>query len=186
MLNLSRKMKLHLSIVFFMGFMTLASAQKKLYSDSITVNFFLLDECRICQYYGPIIKQIHTDFSSEQIIFNGYFPNFSYKKEQIALFKEEYALPFDLKTDYFKKQSKRYNLEVLPTVVIYDEREEKILYQGRIDNRFYGVGKQRQITTHNDLIAALEAITKQQAIEQKSTQPVGCFINFADNISRSN
>jgi len=168
-----------------MGFMTLASAQEPLYSDSITVNLFLLDECRICQYYGPIINQIHTEFASDDILFKGYFPNFSSKKEQIAQFKEDYALPFELKTDYFKKKSKRFELEVLPTVVIYDERQKKILYQGRIDNRFYGVGKQRQVTTHNDLINALEAIVNQLPIEEKSTQPVGCFINFVDNISRS-
>jgi len=87
-------------------------------------------------------------------------------------------------TDYFKKRSRKYSLEVLPTVVVYDEKKKVVLYKGRIDNRFYSVGKQRKVTTSNDLRDALREIVNNQPISNNSTPAIGCFINFADNISR--
>jgi thiol-disulfide isomerase/thioredoxin len=168
----------------FLGLSTILSAQKTSYSDSITVNFFLLDECRICQYYGPLLGELYDNYHSDEINFAGYFPNFSSKRAQIAEFKASNKIPFELKTDYYKKRSKKYNLEVLPSVVIYDEIAEKVLYTGRIDNRFYGVGRQRQVTSSHDLVEALDAIVNKQTISNNSTQAVGCFINFADEISR--
>lgn len=184
-MTLSQEMKILYCVLFFIGFTSLASAQQELYSDSISVHFFLLDECRICQYYGPLLKEYHEEFASETISFKGYFPNFSSKKDQIDQFKEDNQVPFDLKTDYFKKRSRKYDLRLLPTVIVYDEKKKQLLYKGRIDNRFYGVGKQRQVTTRFDLKSALDSIVNQQPIKEKSTQAVGCFINFADNISKS-
>lgn len=173
-----------LLIVIWTSFSTLALSQSDLYSDSISVKFFLLDECRICQYYGPEFQQYYEDYKNDQIDFIGYFPNFSSKKENIARFKETHSIPFPLKTDYFKTQSKKFNAEVLPTVVVYDEVKKAILYAGRIDDRYHKVGQQKRVITSYDLKNALDSILADKPISVKNTQAIGCFINFADNISK--
>lgn len=188
------RVTLHI-LLFTLGFSSLALSQSSLkkdattdntslYSDSISVIFFMLDECRICQYYGPEFQEYANTYIDDQISFVGYFPNFSSKKKSIAQFKEKYNIPFDLKTDYYKTQSKKFEAEVLPTVVVYDEIHEVVLYSGRIDDRYHKVGQQKRVISSYDLKNALDSIVAGEPITVKKTQPIGCFINFADNISR--
>jgi len=143
----------------------------------------MLDECRICQNYGPEFKKYYHEYASDTIDFIGYFPNFSSKKQNIDKFKKTFSIPFKLKTDYFKTQSKKFNADILPTVVVYDEKKEIILYAGRIDDRYHKVGQQKRVITSYDLRNALDSIIADKPINVKNTQPIGCFINFADNIS---
>ncbi len=145
------------------------------------VYFFLLDECKICQYYGPQLEAFHEQYP--QFVFKGYFPNFSSKKNNIQKFKETFGITFDLKTDYFKSKSKAFDLEILPSVVVYDPVENQVLYKGRIDDAFTAVGRRKKVIRSKDLLTILEAIANQTPIPYSFKQPVGCFINFADKIS---
>ena len=171
------------SLFLIMTSFSLALSQKVHYSDSISVKFFMLDECRICQNYGPDFKKLYDVYASDEISFVGYFPNFSSKKKNIDKFKKTFSIPFELKTDYYKTQTKKFGAEILPTVVVYDEKKKIVLYAGRIDDRYHKIGKQKRVITSYDLINALDSIIADKPILIKNTQPIGCFINFADNIS---
>jgi len=50
------------------------------------------------------------------------------------------------------------------------------LYQGRIDNTYYRVGKRRSITTTAELKEVLNAIEEQTTIPIDQTEAIGCFI----------
>ncbi len=147
--------------------------------DSIVVNFFLLEDCVICQSYSIKINELALNFGDE-FTFVGYFPNFSSKKEEITSFKEKYNINFDLKTDYFKTKSKLYNVKVTPEVVVVNESTGETLYQGRIDDEFVKIGKRRRVVTKNELLDALTALKNKQEILISTTEPIGCFINYND------
>lgn len=147
--------------------------------DSIVVKLFLLEDCVICQSYSLKINDLVDNFG-DKVSFQGYFPNFSSKKEEIASFKEKYKIDFDLKTDYFKSVSKKYNITVTPEVVVVNETKNEILYRGRIDDEFVTIGKRRRVVTTNELYDALLSIANNEEIRIKETQAVGCFINYND------
>ncbi|MEL6988150.1 MAG: hypothetical protein AAGK97_09995, partial [Bacteroidota bacterium] len=124
---------------------------------------------------------LELNFNSEQIEFIGLFPNFVSKPKNIAHFKKEYKIPFELKTDYYKSKSTQFGVTVTPEVVVYNETTDEVLYKGRIDNTYFKIGKQRSVTTEHELKDALTSIKEGKEILIKETEAVGCFINFNEN-----
>lgn len=168
-------------IIIFL-FLTLISIGLKAqdYSDSISVNFFLLDECIITINMTKEINSLYQEFSSDSIHFVGYFPNLSSKPKKIEAFKEKYKLELPTKTDYFKMKSMALGASIMPEVFVVDERTQKILYKGRIDNTYDKVGSRRRVTTEKNLRWALEAIINKHEINISETHAIGCFINFKE------
>lgn len=149
--------------------------------DSITVYIFLLDECKICQDVAPEIGKIAKEYEGE-IGFLGLFPNFSSKSKGIASFKAKYNLPFSLKTDYTKTKSTQFNAEILPEIVVFNETTKEILYRGMVNDLYIGPSKKRYRATTHYLKDVLDDIRSGNTIRHAFTLPVGCFINYADNI----
>ena len=148
------------------------------YSDSITVYIFLLDECVICQNYMPELNRLYKEYGSDQIQFKGLFPNSSSRRKAISAYANKYDVGFDLKTDHYHRMTDKLNAKVTPEVVVYEERHEVVLYQGRIDNSFVRIGQRRRVITAHELADALQAITNDETIKLNKTDAVGCFINF--------
>ncbi len=150
--------------------------------DSLSLYVFLLDDCPICIQYTPTLNELHDEYGN-LISFVGYFPNFSSKQNKIDLFKNKYNVNFPLYTDYFKVQAKKYNARVTPEVILYNNTSDKIIYQGRIDNKFYKLGRRRNVVTQYDLKTAIEQTLKNIPVEKSFAAPIGCFINYSDNFS---
>ena len=157
---------------------SLGSLRAQKYSDSITVNLFLLDECKITQYMIPELQELYDTYQSENLQFVAYFSNFSSKPPKIEAFVEEYKLPMAIKTDYYKSRAKLLGATVAPEVVVYDEKNEEILYQGRISNAYAKIGTRRRVVTQHDLRNSLQAIIENKEIESPVTTAIGCYINF--------
>ncbi len=166
-----------ISVVFFI-FLNLCVLQAQEYSDSISVNFFLLDECRISQNISGEINYVFETYNQNPFNFICYFPNLSSKPPKIKTFLENYKIKIPYKTDYFKTKTQFYGATVAPEVVVYDEKNQEVLYRGRIDNSFDKVGSRRRVVTSRDLRNALEAILKQEEIVEKETQAIGCYLNM--------
>ena len=154
-------------------------------TDSLSLYLFLLDDCPICLNYTPLLNDLYDEYGT-RISFQGYFPNFSSKQKKIDTFKETYHINFPLQTDYFKEQAKRWNAQVTPEVVFYNHTQNKIIYQGRIDNRFVKLGKRRNVVTKHELIDAIDKTLSMKEVITSYAEPVGCFINYSDHINRKN
>jgi len=53
----------------------------------------------------------------------------------------------------------------------------KVVYRGRIDDRYVDLGRERPAPTRRDLFEALTAIVAGKPAPQSVTQAVGCFIS---------
>lgn len=169
-------MKIAFALFFLLNFSaTILNAK-----DSLTLYLFLLDDCPICIQYSPTINDLHLKYG-EEISFIGYFPNFSSKKEKIELFKSQYHIKFPLFTDYFKTQAKKFNVQITPEVILYNHTQNKIVYQGRIDNKFYKLGRRRNVVTEHNLRDAIDLSLKNKKIDQPYVEAIGCYINYSDN-----
>lgn len=159
----------------FIGLAKSINAQR--YSDSISVNFFLIDECRICQNMTGEINEVMGIHNSDNIVYNAYFPNSSSTEKNITDFMSEYNLSIPFHTDCDKVKTKHYNASIAPQVVVYDERNQVTLYSGRIDNSYAQIGSRRRVVTSKDLRATLSAIQNNKPIPTAETEAVGCYIN---------
>ena len=157
--------------------LAMQTVQSQEYSDSISVNLFLLDECRISQNISGEINNVHEKFNEAPFHFVCYFPNTSSTSEKIEGFMEDYKLDIPYHTDYTKEQTRFYGATIAPEVVVYDEKNKKLLYRGRIDNSFDKVGSRRRVITSRDLRDALTAIVNKEIINEIETSAIGCFIN---------
>lgn len=144
--------------------------------DSITVYIFLHESCVISQYYTLPLRELHAEYANEEIGFVGLFPNFSSKPSQIQSFKEKYEIPFALKTDYFHTKTKALGATVTPEVIVVNEVNGTIIYQGRIDDNYAQIGRRKRRATSFELRDTLQALQDGQPILVARTEAVGCFI----------
>ncbi len=153
-------------------------------SDSLTVYIFLLDECVISQYYTPLLTEIYEKYKDKKVGFIGYFPNFSSKPDQIESFGKKYKLDFPLKQDYYKEWTKKFGVTITPEVAVWDHRDDRLIYRGRIDDSFVRVGKRKLHPQNEDLKDIIESwLSGQTPQDSTVTQAIGCFINFTDPLS---
>lgn len=138
------------------------------------------EDCRICQFYSDELRSIYADFSSDRIGFIGLFPNRYSSPSSIAAFKTKYEIPFTLKREYYQTKTKKFGVKITPEVVVYDEKFQKILYKGRIDDSYIRVGKRKRYVSNHDLRDVLTFIQEQKAIKYAETIAIGCFITFVD------
>lgn len=148
----------------------------QLYSDSISVNFFLLDECRISQNISSEINRVINEFENAPFQFLSYFPSVSSKEDNIEKFMNDYKINCSYSTDYDKVKTSFYGATVAPEVVVFDEKNKKVLYRGRIDNSYDKVGSRRRVVTSKDLYNVLETIVNNKEIQEKETQAIGCIL----------
>jgi peroxiredoxin len=145
--------------------------------DSLRLYFFLSEDCPICRSYADEMHQLFDDYHEQGIAFRGVFPVVTSSKASILQFQESYAIPFPLLKDVNQHLTQKFDARVTPEVCLL--RGDRILYRGRIDNRFDRPGRQRRHVTQHELRDALEAGLAGKPVKVPETQPVGCFITLS-------
>jgi peroxiredoxin len=143
------------------------------------VYVFLSEECIISQSYALELRQLHEVYGCTQFEFIGVFSNPASTPEKMAAFKAEYAFPFDFKLDRQQQLKDKFGVELTPEVVVVDAKTEGVIYQGRIDNTFYRVGRRRRVTTSEELAQVLAALSTGNEVPVSEAPTVGCFITPA-------
>ncbi|MFT4661232.1 MAG: peroxiredoxin [Patiriisocius sp.] len=144
--------------------------------DSITVYIFLLESCRISQFYTLKLKELHKEFGSNNLVFKGVFPNPDTKIITLESFRKKYDLSFDMVIDHNQVITKKLGATVTPEAIVYNEDEEEILYKGRIDDSYFRVGKRKQVSITNELKNVLAAVCSGEQVEVEWQAAIGCII----------
>ncbi len=145
----------------------------------VVVYLFMGEDCVISQNYSMLLRELHAEYAHEQLTFLGLFPQPYSSPEKMRAFKAKYELPFALQLDDGQQWMKRFNVRVTPEVVVYLPETGEVLYQGRIDNTYYSLGRRRQVTTSSELHDVLEAVRQGDYRSHPRTDAVGCFITPA-------
>ena len=168
-----------LILLLFCSFLRLVGQGEKLNSQpGYTVFYFLGEDCRICQYYAPTINLLDSLYRSDTHQFQGLFPNRYSNEEGIANYAENHEITIPLKREYFGTMARKFGVTITPEVVLYDEKNDKVLYQGRIDDSYVRVGRRKRFIKSKDLEKAILQLIDGKAIETKATQAIGCYITF--------
>jgi hypothetical protein len=88
---------------------------------------------------------------------------------------EEYHIKAPVVVDRRHAWVSRAGATRSPEAAVFSPTGE-MLYRGRIDDMYRGLGKRRTHITAHDLREALEAILAGRAVPRSQTEAVGCYI----------
>jgi hypothetical protein len=140
-----------------------------------TVLIFLSIDCPVSNRYAPEIRKLYDEFTPKGIRFWLVYPNTLDSDEAIGTHLKAYGHPAISVTDREHKLVRLAGATVTPEAAVFDNRL-RLLYRGRIDDRFVELGRERPAATRHDLREALVAALAGRAVTAARTQAVGCFI----------
>jgi Redoxin len=145
-------------------------------SGAAQVLFFITHDCPISNFYAPEIQRVCSEYGAKGVscavvyvdpqlttaAVRKHLGDFGYKGISAIL---------DTKHKVVDATGARFTPEAIVV-----GRAGKILYSGRIDNFYAGLGKPRRQATVHDLRTALEETLAGKPVTTPKTDPVGCYI----------
>jgi hypothetical protein len=142
---------------------------------AIRVWVFTTTECPIANRYVPEITRLADAFASRGVKFTMVYPvpsdSDAMVRDHLTRFRIE--LPFTRDKDLAMVRMTK--VTVAPEVAVLDARN-RVVYHGRIDDRFVDFGKERVAPTTHDLENALDAVVSGKPIVVAETRAVGCYL----------
>ena len=138
------------------------------------VLIFLAPLCPICQNMTFDLRQIEEDFADEPVEFVGVFPNESTTQAQIDAFQATYGLSMSLCLDTLALADALGAMWTPEAFVL--NAQDSVVYQGRINDRYFAPGKRKPKTRKRDLDAALRDCLAGRDVAMPRTDAVGCPI----------
>ena len=143
-------------------------------SSSRTVVFiFVLPDCPICNSYVPELKRICRAFP--QIEFYRVYADPDITTAEARHHSNEYDFGFPGLLDPAQQLVRKSGATRTPEAAVFSP-EGKLLYRGRIDDRYVDFGKKRDRPGQRDLENALRSILEKQPARWPDAPPIGCFI----------
>jgi hypothetical protein len=136
---------------------------------------FVSVECPISNRYAPEVRRLYDKFTAQGITFSVVYPNPIEPVAAIRRHLKDYGYPMRALRDPRHDLVKAAGATITPEAVVVDP-QGRVLYRGRIDDRYVSLGVERPIATRHDLDEALTDIVAGKAPRQATTQAVGCYI----------
>lgn len=152
----------------------LSAAPNEAAKSDIKIYVFVAETCPICQYYTKKLAEIESKFNHEIIMV---FPNKLSSDGSVKAYMDKYQIKFKYIIDKDHKWVNKFNAEITPEVFVYNEKQDSVYYQGRIDDNYARVGKRKLKIQSDDLVNALNSIKENKTIENPVTSSVGCYIS---------
>ncbi len=141
-----------------------------------TVCLFVLAECPICRQYSPEINRIVEQYQKKKISFVLVHEDEKVSLKDVRKHQSEFDIRIPTGVDRNHALARLAKASAVPTAAVFDAKG-KLLYSGRIDDRFAKVGVQRKNPTKRELRDVLDAVLAGKPIAVKSTEVVGCAIS---------
>lgn len=145
------------------------------------VIFFTATDCPISNRYIPEIQRLQKEFAPQHVTFWYVYPNAgetagTVRKHELAYGAEEHVL---LDPHHRLVAFARASITPETAVLVPDGADPqtlRVVYHGRIDNRYIHFGVQRPQATQHDLEQAVADVLQHHPVRQPDGPPVGCSI----------
>ena len=142
-------------------------------AEPLRVLVFTTTDCPISNRYAPEINRLAARFSG-RVTFVLVYPVGADSPEVIREHHKKFGYSIESLRDTRHELVKRTGVTVTPEVAVM--AGERLVYRGRIDDRYIELGRDRIKPTRHDLEDALTAILANKPVAQKETRAIGCFL----------
>ena len=141
---------------------------------------FMLRDCPVSNVYAPELTRIHKEYSAKGVALYLVHPDRDTNAKSAIAHAKEYKLIAPVVLDHDHKLTRLAEAEVTPEAAVFDANG-RLVYRGRIDNLYAGFGKKRFKPTKRDLRDTLDAMLAGERLAKRTTEAVGCYIDFSND-----
>lgn len=136
---------------------------------------FTTTDCPISNRYAPEIQRLANKFRGRGIRFTLVYPVPGDSAAAVRQHLAAFAYDLPAVRDSGQVLVRLTGVTVTPEVAVLDVRG-RLVYRGRIDDRWVDFGKDRPAPTTHDLEDALAAVAAGKSVAVRETRAVGCFL----------
>ncbi|MFO0947676.1 MAG: Mpo1-like protein [Planctomycetota bacterium] len=148
---------------------------QSLRGDKGTAIVFISTECPISNGYVPTLNQMHQKWTAKGIALVLLNPNDGQSAEKMAEHRAEFELVPAVYKDEGSLIAKQLGVTHCPEACLFDAGG-KLVYRGRIDDRYRRRGASARPSTMQDLEDAIVETLAGNHVKLRTTDPVGCPI----------
>lgn len=141
----------------------------------VRVFLFVRTDCPITNRYAPEMQRLAQEFSGRSVRFWLVYPDPAETAEAIERHIAAYRFPGTPLRDPHHELVKRARTTVAPEAAVFDG-EGRLMYHGRIDDRWVDIGKTRPAAQTHDLENAIAAVLAGRPVSQPETRAIGCSL----------
>jgi hypothetical protein len=141
----------------------------------VRVFIFIRKDCPVSNAYAPEVARLVADFEPKGAAFWLVYPDPDEVPEQVRKHLHEFDYPCPALLDPAHELVARGGVRVTPEAAVFS-REGKLLYSGRIDDRYLDFGRKRTKAQTQDLANAITAALANQRVPKPTGPAVGCLI----------
>jgi peroxiredoxin len=139
------------------------------------VAFFVMAECPIANAFAPEMSKIAQEFGAKGWQFYLVHVDSIAAVADLAKHAREYGYTFPVLRDPAHQLVKLAGATKTPEAAVFSTTGT-LLYRGRIDDRYYGLGQMRPQPRERTLRLTLAALTAGKPAPTARTEAIGCFI----------
>jgi len=144
------------------------------HGEKAVVLLFVRSDCPISNRYAPELQRLYQRYSLLGLDFRLLYPEPGLTPSAMERHRKEYGLTIPALLDAGHKYVDRAQVRVTPEAAVFVNG--RLVYQGRIDDRFVDIGKSRSEATRHDLDEVLAAVATGKSVQRRQTKAVGCAI----------
>jgi len=135
---------------------------------------FTRTDCPISNRYAPEVRRLFEKFAAGGMTFWLVYADPDESPAEIRRHLKAYGYGPGVLRDLRHDLVKLTGVRVTPEAAVFVAG--RMLYRGRIDDRYVAFGRERSAPTTHDLEMALTAILGGKDVAQPTTTAIGCFI----------
>jgi len=136
---------------------------------------FVSVDCPVSNRYAPEVRMLHDTFRAQGVQFTLVYPNPAEEAPAIRDHLKEYSYPLDALRDPRHAFVKHAGISITPEAAVYTP-DGRLVYRGRIDDRYVNLGVERPVPTRRDLAESLTDVLAGKPVREPRTQAVGCYV----------
>lgn len=140
-----------------------------------TVLIFVRSDCPISNRYAPEIAKLHDAFVDRGVRFWLVYPDPEEPADAIRRHIRRFSLPADAVRDPDHVLVALAGATMTPEAAIFDGKG-RLIYRGRIDDRYIDFGRSRPAPTRRDVAEVLLDLVAGRHPAPRTTHAVGCYI----------